>query len=85
MTGDNVNDSRVAEDSVNPNVNCLYGTQCPKCRSFGPFEVVVSMRVLLHDDGSDYAEDSTIEYDDDSPAKCCACGYRGKFGTFDVQ
>src|ERR1039458_4214087 len=38
------------------------------CRSLGPFEVAVSMRVLLHDSGSDYAEASTIEFDDDSPA-----------------
>ena len=83
MTDHKTNEYGLGKD-VNPNVNCLDGKRCPKCRSFGPFEVVISMRVLLHDSGSDYAEDSTIEYDDDSPATCCACRYKGKFGMFDV-
>ena len=69
---------------VSPNINCLAGKQCPKCRSFGPFEIEVSTRVLLSDDGTDYAGDSTVEYDDDSPAICRACGYEGRFGAFDV-
>ena len=85
MTDDKANESGVGENNVNPNVNCLDGKQCPKCRSFGPFEIVVSMRVLLRDDGSDYAEDSTIEYDDDSPAMCSACRYEGEFGIFDIR
>jgi hypothetical protein len=85
MTDDNANKSGVGENNVTPNVNCLDGKQCPNCRSFGPFEIEVSMRVLLRDDGIDDAEDSTVEYDDDSPAACCACRYEGKFGTFDTR
>ena len=81
----NVSESGVGEEGVNPNVNCLDGKRCPKCGSYGPFEVVVSMRVLLCDDGSDDAEDGTIEYDDESPAACYSCHYEAKFGDFDVR
>ena len=70
------------ESSTSPNVNCLEGKRCPKCGSYGPFEVVVSMRILLHDNGTDNAEDGTTEYDDQAPTTCCACQYEGTFGDF---
>lgn len=73
------------EDKGNPNVNCLDGKQCPKCGSFGPIEVMVSTRVLLYDDGSDYAQDGAIEYDNESPATCPDCHYEGRFGDFDIH
>jgi hypothetical protein len=75
-------DVNASESSANPNVNCLEGKRCPKCGSYGPFEVVVPRTVLLYDNGGD-AEDGTIEYDDESPAMCHACGHDGKFGDFD--
>jgi hypothetical protein len=78
----NANES---QEKVNPNVNCLEGKQCPKCGSYGPFEVVVSMRVMLCDDGSGDADDGAIEYDDDAPATCYVCRYMAKFGAFDVR
>jgi hypothetical protein len=81
----NASESGLGEGRVNPNVNCLDGKRCPNCGSYGPFEVVVTMRVLLYDDGTDYATDGSIEYDDDAPAMCDACRYRGKFGDFDVR
>lgn len=81
----NVSELGVGEEGVNPNVNCLAGKRCPRCGSSGPFEVVVSMRVLLSDDGSDDAEDGTIEYDDESPAACYSRHYEAKFGDFDVR
>jgi hypothetical protein len=68
---------------TSPNVNCLEGKRCPECGSYGPFEVVISMRVLLHDDGGYDAEDGTIEFNDDAPALCQACRYTDKFGAFD--
>ncbi len=74
--------SGASKIGVNPNVNCLDGKSCPKCGSYGPFEVVVSTRVLLYDDGTDDADDGSIEYDDDALAVCCACQYQGKFGNF---
>jgi len=79
------NQPRASNNEVSPNVNCLDGKRCPKCGSYGPFEVVVSMRVLLYDNGSDDAEDGSIEYDDDALAMCYACRYEGKFGDFNVR
>lgn len=76
-------DGGTNERSVNPNVNCLEGKRCPQCGSYGPFEVVVSMRVLLHDDGTDNAEDGTTEYGEDAPTSCRACGHEAKFGDFE--
>jgi hypothetical protein len=67
-----------------PNVNCLAGKRCPKCGSFGPLEVQVSMRVLLYDEGTDDADDGSVEFDDGSAAMCYACQYEGKLRDFDV-
>jgi hypothetical protein len=69
--------------SINPNVNCLDGKRCPECGSFGPFEVIVSMRVLLSDNGTDYAKDGAAEFGDDAPAMCLSCQHKGQFGEFD--
>jgi hypothetical protein len=85
VTDGRLNESGVSKNEVSPNVNCLDGKRCPTCSSSGPFEVVVSMRVLLHDNGSDDAEDGSIEYDDDALAMCYACRYEGKFGEFNVR
>ena len=74
-----------ASDGTEPNTNCLEGQRCPKCGSWGPFEVLVSVRVLLFDNGAHDAEDGSIEYDGHSPARCQACGHRGKFRAFDAQ
>jgi len=71
------------ESVTNPNVNCLEGKRCPKCGSYGPFEIVVSTRVLLCDNGTDDAEDGSTWYDDDAPAMCCECRHEGKLGDFD--
>lgn len=83
MVDSEVNESDAGGESTNPNVNCLDGKRCPQCGSYGPFEVVVSMRVLLYDDGSDAAEDGSIEYDDNALAMCHACRHAAKFGDFD--
>jgi hypothetical protein len=66
----------------NPNVNCLEGRRCPQCGSFGPFEIRVSMRVLMFDSGSDHSKDCSLEYDEDAPAKCNNCNYAGEFARF---
>jgi hypothetical protein len=76
-------DTNTNEDSVNPNVNFLDGKRCPECGSYGPFEVVVSKRVLLFDNGTDDAEDGTTEYGEDAPTSCQACGHEAEFGEFD--
>lgn len=77
-----VTDSGPDKNATNPNVNCLDGKRCPRCGSYGPFEVVASMRVLLSDNGTDDADDGSVEYDDDAPAMCYECQYEGKFGEF---
>ena len=81
----NINEPDVAEEMVDPNVNCLAGKRCPKCGSHGPFEVEVTMRILLSDTGSDDAEDGTIDYEDNAPAMCYDCRYEGKFNDFNVR
>ncbi len=81
----NAAESGHGEERANPNVNCLYGKRCPNCGSSGPFEIAVSMRVRLHDDGCGDADDGTIEYGDESPAMCYDCRYEAKFEDFDVQ
>jgi hypothetical protein len=68
---------------ISPNVNCLDGKRCPKCGSYGPFEVIVSMRVLLYDNGTSSAEDATSEYGEEAHTKCYSCRHEGQFGDFD--
>jgi len=77
-----VTDSGSNTNATNPNVNCLDGKRCPRCGSHGPFEIVVSIRVLLYDDGTDDADDGSVENDDDAPAMCYECRHRGKFVEF---
>jgi hypothetical protein len=67
----------------NPNLNCLEHRRCPRCGSYGPFEVSVSNWVLLCDEGTGDAKDKSIEFDENSAAKCPSCEYTGQFGDFD--
>lgn len=72
-----------SESNANPNVNCLQGKRCPKCGSYGPFEVSASVRVLLYDSGTQDSPYGTTEFDDEAPARCCGCLFDGRFGEFD--
>ena len=74
-----------AKLAESPNVNCLEGRRCPQCSSLGPFEVSISTWALLYDDGTDYAEHASIEFDEESLAKCPCCGYSGKLGDLDER
>ena len=67
---------------VSPNVNCLAGKRCPACGSYGPFEVVVSLRVLLQDSGAEDADDGATEYGDDARTICHSCKHTGQFSDF---
>jgi hypothetical protein len=73
----------VSEPAKNPNVNCLAGKRCPSCGSYGPFEVVATMWVLLYDNGTDDSKRGSAEYDDNAQTECCECGHEGIFGEFD--
>jgi len=66
------------------NSNCLAGKRCPMCGSYGPLEVQVSMRVLLYDEGTEDADDGSVEYDDHADTTCYACRYEGKLRDFDI-
>jgi hypothetical protein len=81
----NVDESSIIEEKVNPNVNCLEGKQCPKCGSYGPFEIIVLMRVMLYDDGIGDADEGAPEYNEDAPTTCYVCRFQEKFGAFDVR
>jgi ferredoxin len=85
VTDHQANQASASKNEASPNVNCLDGKRCPKCGSYCPFEVVVSMRVLLYDNGSDDAENGSIEYDDNALAICHACRYEETFGKFNVR
>ena len=85
MTDHQANQASASKNEASPNVNCLDGKRCPKCGSYCPFEVVVSMRVLLYDNGSDDAENGSIEYDDSALAMCHACRCEEKFGEFNIR
>jgi hypothetical protein len=84
MTDERADEFSDNKESNTTNVNCLAAKRCPKCGSNGPLEVQVSMRVLLYDEGTDDADDGSIEYDDGAAAMCYACLYEGKFGDFNV-
>jgi len=61
-----------AQESKNPNENCLEGRRCPKCGSYGPFTVLTQQWVTLTDDGTDDPpkDHGDVEYDEDAPASC---------------
>lgn len=61
------------------------GQGCTGCGSYGPFEVLVSMRVLLHDSGTEDAKDGSTWYDRDALTKCDSCRHEGRFGDFDEK
>jgi hypothetical protein len=73
----------LSRSTTDPNDNCLEGKRCPNCGSYGPFELVVSLRVLLYDSRTDDAEDGSVDYDDDAPTRCIDCQFEGTFGDFD--
>jgi hypothetical protein len=78
----------MAKKSKNPNDNCLAGKRCPKCGSYGPFEVVATNWVSVHDEGTDVPIDKCkgdTEYDDDSAAECPAegCDFSGTWKDLD--
>jgi len=64
----------------NPNNNCLENMRCPKCGSYGPFEIAGRSTFVVYDDGTDGHGD--IEWDDDSYCICIECYHEGKKRDF---
>ena len=65
----------------NPNTNCLEGMQCPKCESFGPFNIRISQIAEVNDDGVEDAHGDN-EWDDESYCQCIECGESGTVKEF---
>ncbi len=67
----------------NPNTNCLAGMRCPKCGSYGPFDIVVTTLVRMHDDGSEPLHNDE-EWGNESPAICDdpECDFTGTVADF---
>ena len=66
----------------NPNANCLKGKRCPKCKSYGPFEVVGTCPFTVRDTGID-TEGRTPDFDRNSYAYCSCCDFSGAWDEFD--
>lgn len=58
-----------------------WSLKCPGCGSSNDVEVQITTYVTITEMGSDTVDD-THEYDDTSPARCGACGYRDDFAGF---
>ena len=63
--------------------NC-FDLRCPKCGNSDQIDVNASIWARVTNDGTDpnLSKDGTHEWDDDSPARCAACGHSGKTGVF---
>ncbi len=64
----------------NPNTNCLEGTACPNCKSFGPFRIMVTTTVTVTDEG--ITDHGSVEWDDESFCTCVACGTQEDVSAF---
>ena len=62
------------------NDNCLIGMKCPNCGSLGPFKIVVTTTLTVHDDGTDEA--SGGEWEDDNYCQCSDCRHSATVADF---
>lgn len=57
----------------NPNENCLEDMSCPRCGSYGPFDIdATSYTHTVYDDGTE-ARDADVEWDAWSLCRCREC------------
>jgi hypothetical protein len=63
--------------------NC-FDLRCPKCGNSDQIDVSASIWARVTNDGTDtdLSKDGSHEWDDDSPARCAACGHFGKVTGF---
>lgn len=62
------------------NTNCLAGMCCPKCKSLGPFDIVVTAVATVFDSGTD--DVTEVEWDDNSACICRECRHDGSVRDF---
>lgn len=69
------------------NVRENWNKACPKCGRDDQIEVVAHVMLRLKRDGTDAdeASDRSHEWDDDSKARCDACGYEGVINNFELH
>jgi len=60
----------------NPNEMMLMGMTCPKCGSFGPFEIAAIIAVMVSDGGADIGGIEPM-WGDESDCTCPACTHTG--------
>jgi len=63
-----------------PNENCLEGMRCPKCGSYGPFDIYANCTFRVDDYGAEQSGD--VAWDDDSRCWCYDCQHGGDVKGF---
>lgn len=71
-----------ALDAENPNEGVLEGMKCPKCGSFGPFDIEVSRWITVEDSGDTDDEGGDTEWEEANPCKCNDCDMAGTVADF---
>lgn len=69
-------------DCEERNTNCLKDIACPECGNRSYFRIVGTSLFRVVDEGTE--DNSDIEWDENSPACCGACGHDAKLGDFTV-
>ena len=67
---------------ANPNRNWLAGMQCPECKFFGPFAILVSILATVYDDGLEIDDYSDYEYEGATYCRCLDCDAVGGVTEF---
>lgn len=69
------------EEEENPNEGVLEGMKCPKCGSFGPFQIEITTVMIVNDEGVD-EQCGDNEWNDESYCQCLDCDNSGTVATF---
>ena len=64
------------------NSNYLEGMQCPECGSYGPFQIVCTVLLTVHDDGTE-SDGGDVDWNHDSYCRCPMCEKAGEVADFE--
>jgi len=67
------------------NVNCLAGIACPQCGNADSLLITANVRLIVADDGADFARGCDPIWDDDNPATCPECDFDGPLSNFTIR
>ncbi len=65
------------------NENVLEGYACPKCHSEAPFDIDATTTFLRVDDDG-HTETMGMDWNSESPFRCCTCGHCGSATSFKI-